>query len=432
MIFLFLSECRKLLACLSRYHYFVYLSLMFASASLSFAKFALFANSLDPAEYGKYSLVLSSYVFILYLGSLGANECMLKLGGFAYGRGEFDEITNVRNITLFYGFASTFLTGVLLLFFFSLFCGPDVVELVLMSVLLALSAILFNIVDSFYRSWQRILVFSTMLFFKSVILISCGFVLVDKFGIYGIVSAEIASFLIVFIYMFASNSFKYSWPKLVNFKKDINSIKDNGLAFLTSMLVRTCSLMLDRFVISITLGFSAVGKYSFVMILFQLASIVSGLITNVVGPKWLACYSTNGDVEHLLCSIHRLSRFVFVAGACLFLPFYFTTPCLMQIFFPQYFDSQFMYVSAMIYVGVIAYVCSNFYDWLFIATSNESVLTKMYSLGLFFSVVFLFVLYVLGGSLLYFSSLFLAIRLFILFMYYYSVKRVLLFGSDVS
>ncbi|HFG2205762.1 TPA: hypothetical protein ACGF8J_003321, partial [Vibrio cholerae] len=80
----------------------IYAILSLSAASLSFYKLGYLANSLSSESFGMYSLIILSYVYIVYIGSMGGNEYMLKTGAVIDSSNK-ELLFVTRNNALIYG-----------------------------------------------------------------------------------------------------------------------------------------------------------------------------------------------------------------------------------------------------------------------------------------------------------------------------------------
>ncbi len=403
--------------------YVLYMFLVGCSALLSFSKFVLFANILGPSSFGTYSLVLTSYIFILYIGSLGLNEAVLKLGGVSFSKNNGAEFMRMRDLALFFGSLSLIIVSLIGYIVSMLLLEDQLIAVFLFSGLMAIVAFQFNILDSYFRSQQKIIVFSAMLFFKSCLLLVMGVFGAELYGVNGVLLSELASFLIVFV-LFLYYSGWGGIPRLAGAWRDFKTLVSNGFLMLSSMFLRMLAVLMDRWAISMTLGVSSVGKYSFLMIFFQLGIILLALLTNVLGPRWLANYGKTGDADTLITSINSRCRMILLVATVLAVPLYLIFPYVMELNFPEYYDEDFIYSATCIYLGVTILCCTYLYDWLFIAVSREKLLTRISVVVLLSSFLGILVVWP-EPSLLKFTLLFLFIRCLTAGMYIFVIKNVL-------
>jgi len=116
------------------------------------------------------------------------------------------------------------------------------------------------------------------------------------------------------------------------------------------------------------------GKYSFVMILFQMGTILVGLFSNILGPRWIARYSVTHNGADLLRSIRNVSAPILVGGLIILPLFYGFLPRMMSIYFPSYNFESLVEVAICVYLGVVLFCLNCFFDWYFICTSQERIL----------------------------------------------------------
>lgn len=399
----------------------IYSMLVISSALFSVAKYAVFANMLGVESFGIYSLILTNYVFVIYIASFGANETMLKLGGIAFGQNKVKEIPTIRNKSLLYGLISIISISFFSVLLLSILLQDNILEIILFSIAIAISAFAFNILESYFRAKQQLIIFSGMLFIKSLLLLVAGFMLVNSYGLYGILYCEIFSFLGVFGLFFLFSD-KGNLPNLYLFFEDLKNIIINGMHLLSSMFLRLLAFTFDRWAIAYTLGTVAVGKYAFIMIIYQVGIMGLGLITNIMGPRWLASHARDADAICLLSNINRAALFITFIVSIISLPFFYAITFFVEKYYIVYYDTNFFEMIVLTYIGVYFLCVCQLYDWFFIAISRESVLNKISVINLILSISFVFIVS-FNPTLLSYFIVFVIVRILIGIMYFLSVLK---------
>lgn len=407
----------------SKRTYLLYSIVVISSGFLGVAKYGIFANILGVKDFGVYSLVLTSYVFVIYVASFGVNEFVLKLGGRAFGRGHVKDIADIRNIALFNGFISMVTISTIVISISSLMLDSNVIEILVFTTLVAISALLFSILESYFRAKQKAIFFATMLFIKSTLLLSVGSFLGQKYGVYGILVSEVIAFMLVFILFFLISD-RGAPPRFRNIVKDFYLIIDSGMQLLSSMFFRLIALLAERWAVTYTLGIAAVGKYAFLMITYQIGVMGLGLITNIVGPKWLAKYSKNHDVVILLNGINKVAIMMFLLALILFMPVTYIFTYIVEVYYPDYNDIALSQMFLYVYLGVTLLCICQLYDWYFIAVSKEHMLNSISFLMFILSFIGVVVVAIVGATLLRYFILFLVLRVIIALFYIYAVVTV--------
>ena len=388
----------------------VYVILLAFSSAFGFAKFVFFARSLDAAAYGFYSLVLTTNILILYIASFGANEAMLKLGAIAFGKKEYTRIVPVRDAALVYGSLSIAIFGMLISTISSLFLSSDTTEIIIFSWILAVFAFQFQIFDAYFRARQMILVFSSAHFSKSLLTLVIGAALVQRYGARGVILAEMLSTSIAIVGILVVRKERIRLPNFSNIFDEVTMLARNGFSLLSSSFLRYSTLAIDRWAVTASLGLSIWGAYSFVMIIFQMGTILIGLIGNVMGPRWLASFSDSGDKKKLLDTIAKFCFAIVVISLFLIIPLVFALPDVMERYFKAYIIENFMIVVAFVYVGVVLYCINCLLDWFFISTSREHTLTVVSSISLVVTCIGTALLMWMHATLAGFAALFLISR----------------------
>jgi O-antigen/teichoic acid export membrane protein len=330
-------------------------------------------------------------VFLIYVGSFGANEYMLKIGAFEFGRQSHDRILQIRTNALFYGVMTTATLSFLILLLSKFFRNDLITKVISYSIIIAIPTICYNIYDSFYRSTQKYLIFSGMILVKSIILLLIGYLFVNLYGVNAAIAAESLSVFIVFIVLFLSDVKSNRISKINHYKIELNAMLKNGYSIILAYMTRSISLMFERYFISFALGLAVLGKYTFVMIVYQ-ATIISGsMITNLMGPRWLQSYSSAQNMKLLMNKIHQALLFSVLLALIIFPIFYFSFPILLETFFHKYNHEDIILMGCVVYWTSLCYLVISFLDWFFVAVSKER-LNLLITLGsfLFVLVSFLF------------------------------------------
>jgi len=396
----------------------IYTFLYIASAILGVIKFSLFAKLLGTEQFGLYSLVLSIYVFIVYAGGMGLNESIIKLGSYAYGRGEFEQLYTIYSSSALFGGIITVFIGAA--FSLSIFLAIDNTELasaLALSSLLAFAALQFNFFDAYLRASQKLLTYAFILVAKASLVILGGMSVAKAYGAYGVIVAESAVFLSISIisqYFFYSRygirASRFSWTLA---KEAIR----NGFPLMSSYLIRTVSLSLDKWLIASSLGLVALGKYSFAMIVYLAATLALGFLGTILGPKWLASFAVDRNALQLLRSTTKI--IIIISGSlALLLPLtYIITPLLIENFFPAFNEIEVFHSIIVIYISAIFLTPSIFLEWLYIAKSREKFIFRIYLYNFIFSVIVLTICWGFSLSIIYYALSFLASRVFTLIIY---------------
>jgi O-antigen/teichoic acid export membrane protein len=361
----------------SRLSIAAYVALMGGAAALAAAKYALFATRLPPEEFGIYSLVLTTYVFVLYAGSLGANEGVLKLVGLAHGRGQPEETRAILGSAIIYAGVSTSIVGGLFALGVRLRVSePRLAEALSLVGVLAVSTLCFNLYDGFLRSTQRFLAFAMLVFTKAVAVVAIGWYVAGLFGAVGLIWTEVGACIgLIAISLGAGDS----WRGLRDLGDGWRIFKDvvgNGFPRLAAMLVGVLAVSLDRWAVAGSLGLEAAGRYAFAMLVHPVALTSVGLVMSIYGPKWLAMFAATRDVHALLRSARSVSLLLGLGAGALFLAGYLSVPTLIGRFYPQYGGSDLLWALAWIACGTVVLVCTAPFEWIFVATSNEGDLLR--------------------------------------------------------
>lgn len=392
----------------------LYLSLSISGAALSFFKIGFLASELTVDEFSLYSLVVLLYVYIGYLGSLGANEYILKAGSCLQDEQSIN-IDTIRNNGFYYGYIgilsiSIFLFGVSFTSYLDKYN-----TLILYVVLMSIFSFPYNVFEAFYRAKQKKIIFSGMLFLKSVVAILLVYFSVDFYGLKGAIASEVLSFLIVASLAVIFSVKNGSSAQIQPAKVALQSIIDNGLNVCLSNMVRSIAQASDRFAVVVLFGVYYFGVYSFVMIIYQAAVLGSSIILNVIGPKLIRNYSVGQDDIKLAKRILLLSLWV-VLAAILFFPFFcFSSPYVVETLYSQYNTADFYVLINVVYWISVVSLCIFILDWYFVCKSKEKYILYFSFVSLLFLIVFVVFIHYLSLSLAHYLYSLLFSRLFVVF-----------------
>jgi len=399
---------------------------MGGGALLGVLKYGIFAKLLNPESFGIYSLVLTTYVYILYAGGLGLNEAVIKIGSHAHGKGQSEQVARLRDISLVYGGIATLVCGIIYILAIKIFISDKTLANSLaLAGGLALAALEFNLVDATFRASQKILLFSGMLFAKGLAVVILGMYLVPEYGANGVIVGEIIAFIGVFTLalIFCGNRFHLS--RLSDSRAlFINAVR-NGFPLVISMFIRNISMSMDRWVMAASIGLLALGKYTFAMILYLVALTGTGFLTNILGPRWLAGYAKNQNAKQLFHQIKKVVLHILILAIISAGPFFFLIKFALQYFYPAYAGDDTLIATALIYVGVTILMCTYLFDWLFIALSAEKKLLRIALYTLSITAILICLVHTLNGTIEFYAGVFLLCRFFTALLYIKSIAMLL-------
>lgn len=360
-------------------HKLLYLAFFGIGAALSFFKLGLFASLLDKSNFGVYTLIFSSYVYIIYAFSGGANEYVLKMGSLA---DTTLERQSIRNTALFNGCASMLL-GVLIVapvFWFGanelyrsvFFCGA----------LLAIAALPFSIFESYFRTEAALLKFSGMMAAKAALVILILLFVPSLADYTSAINVEFAALAIVasaaFVYFVVTKQ-KLSSPVKLSLLK---SIWRNGYAFSLSIMFKNSITVIDKVLMSVYLGTVQLGYYAFVLIIYQATLLGSGVIMSVVGPALLGKVRDGMETTKLAKVLLFVAAAIIAVSAIIVLPVQWLFELGVSQFFEQYDEPVTYQLFLLIYLASVVTFISSILDWYYLAVSKEKLLTLYSSISL--------------------------------------------------
>jgi O-antigen/teichoic acid export membrane protein len=397
---------------------FWYIFFIVLAAIFGVLKFIFFSSILLPKSFGLYSLVLTSYVFVTYAGSLGLNEAMIKLGSLAHGKCDDNLKNELRDVAIVYGgifisiFGLFFLLGVYLFI-----TNEQTAQALNFTAVLAVSAFWFNIIDSYFRVNQQIVVFAVMLSLKSFLVLIAGYYLASVYGVIGVVIAEFLTFLILFIVFIYYSAQPFLFFRAVKNTALLKRAILNGFPMLLSTFIGKITLMMDRWVIAASLGLAALGQYAFLMILYLIAVSGIGIVTNVMGPTWLSVFGQNNDIGQLFKDIRKTVLVILSLALVFMWPFLAFFQFIVEVYYLQYMGSDLLLSAQFIYLGVCLLIPAYLLNWFFIATSNERFLVDISSWTFVITLVLLMSAYIANVDVVVYAFIFALVRLISVALY---------------
>ncbi len=393
----------------------IYAILSLSAASLSFYKLGYLANSLSSESFGMYSLIILSYVYIVYIGSMGGNEYMLKTGAVIDSSNK-ELLFVTRNNALIYGIFGIAVISLIVIVFVNYFLEIHYEKISYTIVALALVTYPYNVFESYFRSQLKIIVSSAMLFAKSFFVLIGMYFLLEKYGLFGAIISEIASLLIIITFFLLKDCNSFLQTRLERPKDALFRIFFNGFSVCMSNMFRNIALASDRYAVAIIFGLHYFGVYSFVMIVYQGAILFSSIITNVIGPRLIKYHDerkSNKDLAFILAKLLILS---FAFSLISFPAYMYFTPVIILNYFEQYNNSEVHLALNLVYWSSFASFCVFLLDWFFVCISKERVLSflSIFSLALTF-VSFVFFKY-FDFDFIFFVVFFLLSKLIVLFI----------------
>jgi len=402
---------------------------MSCAAMLGLSKYFLFSKLVSVEDFGLYSLVMSLYIFLVFIGGMGLQEGLLKKGSEKYAVDDLDSIKQYFTVAVVYATFSMMVIGIVSFLFGMLwFENQTILNLVIVGILLSLSAVYFNVLDAFLRSKQKFTLYSSLLFAKGVLVLLAGFFLADGYGAIGLVSAEFTSLMVVFLITILVQ-FK---PRELITSVDHEVAKvliSNGSKMMFSIVIRNLSLMMDKWFVALSVGVLALGYYSFAMILLSVAMISLGFVVTLKGPVWISMYQNIKLPVRLFEEITKVVKLLVMIMILFFPLVYFALPGLLEFAYPKYANNDVFWLFVIVYVSIIFIIPIYLYDWLFIATSNEKSLVFANIASLAFSGTVLSICWLLNLSVVHFALAFLSSRAFLLASYIFHMNKQRLFHA---
>lgn len=371
-----------------------YLLFMFGGMALGFGKWIVFSNLLKPSEFGIYSTVITTLIFLSYFGVFGLNELLIKEGALLSGKRKFIELFKIRDEILIIGIYNSIIISIIILFFFSIYDFKDLASnhRILFCGILIIN-ILFNIFDAGLRASLMSLSFSLMIFIRASTLFIFGYYFSNRFGISGILIAEFLSGFLAILYALFFTSRKIIFSNLFLSIIKIKKYFNKGYIFFGLQALRYSSFTMDKWIVSWAIGSIGLGQYSFLMITFLAGLALAGVYNAVIIPKIISVFSENSSIDYLFKSTLKRSTFFFIVGL-LFSPLYLISAnFVIKKYFINYLFDDILICMAYVYLGTIFHICYQFFDSFFYSINKQSELTAITGLGL---LIFLTLYFVVG------------------------------------
>jgi O-antigen/teichoic acid export membrane protein len=354
----------------------LYPLLMLGGMALGFGKWIVFSWMLQPSEFGTYTSIITSIAFLAYFGLFGLNEYIIKEGANLAGRGDCAGVHAIRDDILFISFLNSLLiicVGLLLLHSLSGIRFQFEQYFFISGILLV--TVTFNAADASLRASLRSLPFAAMVFIRSVLLLTFGFLLAESYGLSGVLLAELisATMALTFAFYIAGPSPRFSllflpMPRIIQYLK-------YGFSFLGLQVFRYFSFVVDKWIVGWFAGAAALGYYSFLSITFLAFIGFAGIYNAVIIPRVISRFSANPNAKHLFETTAQQARIFFVYSV-LFSPVYLGIAYLtIEYLLPQYYFDGIVLSLAAIYFGSVMHVSHGFFDSFFYPLNRQYELT---------------------------------------------------------
>ena len=190
------------------------------------SKLTIYAKILSVQDFGIYSWVLSGYMFVMYAGSFGLNDALVKQGSIAFGKGEPEGTQELYGLAVLYSTFGVFIIASTTLVFAFLYAeDASVKQAFILMGILAFGTLEFNLVNSYLRVNHKFVTLSFMLFIKSGLVVLLAWYFAPRFGVNGVVILETAIFLLLAGTVLYFNRPNFDFKKILKghvfFKKTI-------------------------------------------------------------------------------------------------------------------------------------------------------------------------------------------------------------------
>jgi len=403
-----------------------YTSLMVFSTISAIIKILLIAKILGVDEFGIYSMILSIYIFVMFLGNMGLNEGLVKYGSFSKNDGNSEALNKYTSICVYLGGMGIILILIILspfVYFFDFMSEFESFFLILM--FLAFSSYQFNIASTYLRVKHQFISYAKLMFFKNFSTILVALTLIFFYDIDAKSVIIIEALICIFLALIVQNRhlFLNSFLETLSEKERIYKSFQSGFPVMLAIIFRNISLNMDKWIIGLTLGVISVGVYSFSMIVFQMLMILFNYLSTIIGTKWLSEYKRTQSINLLYIELNKVARAILLFSFIPMLLLFFLAPYLVELYFSEYMDS--LPLLLLILIGSIAITLSLLIEVLFIATSNEKFIFNISILSFTLSIIFLFIAYVNSLGLIYFAFIFMLTRVIVLIHSVYMLKQII-------
>lgn len=404
---------------------------MISGMVFGFLKWFLFSNLLEPFEFGVYTTIITSITFISYFGVFGLNELLIKKGALMAGKGKITLMFKLRDNLLIIVFFNSiflifiFLCVIILISDFNLNSS----ELVLICLILLLTSF-FNIIDAGYRASLRTISFAVMVFVRSTLLLFIGYLLVNSYGLKGLLISE---FLAIIFSLFFAFFVAGPYPRVFDLDKKIfKKYLRVGFIFLILNVFRYFSFTSDKWILGFFLDQSKVGVYSFLMITFLALTAFAGVYNAVVIPNLISNFGKTSSLKDLFGKTSSIVS-KFIAVSLIITPFYLIVFNLVtKMYFEKYYIDDFIFSLLAVYLGSVFHISSQFFDSFFYSVNKQFFLFLISGISL---IVFL-ILYIFTGfyfpNLFYFSIAFCFSKFFLFVLTLLKINKTLKYNLNLK
>lgn len=401
-----------------------YTILMVSSTIAGVLKVILFAKLLGVEEYGVYNIILSLYIFIMFLGSMGLNEGLVKYGSFSKGEQNTEKLRKYTNICIYLGGIGVAIVATLFFLFMFVFDSDlSVRKYVLILAIFAFSSYLFNIASTYLRISHEFVTYAKFLLFKNSIVIFTVVILLLFIDVGAVVVVLLESLVCVILSLVILNSHKVI-DSIKNVFSEVEYIirsLRSGMPVMLAMIMRNLSLNSDKWVIGIMLGVESVGIYSFSMIIFQISMILFNYISTIVGAKWLSEYGKSQSLVNAYGEFIKIVKLTIVFSSIFMVCMLLLAPYIVNMFFDRY--TMALPLLPFVLIGSVGMILSLLIEIFLIALSREASVFNISLTSSFVMFGLIFIAYLYNLEIIYFALIFMVSRLITLAQSVYMMRR---------
>ena len=355
------------------------------AAIFSLFKIVLYSKLVSIEEFGVLDLVFTVGAFAPYIIMIGLDQALARQLGRLIAKKQHHRISSLRNKVLTFTFLSSLLLSSIYLIIVSQWFSNDAVirNFMIAVVPFSLGTIFTNLLLIEYRADLKFDTYSKLLCSRNFLTLLFGGGVAYWLGdILLITTAEFIANVFVFLHLFiARNNIRFNFK----FDRYFKFLILKYIFFNISALLRSGSRFVDKAIVVFFLSLTDLGYYSFGLILATGGTILSGILSTYLEPKWVIEYKLNKDINTLLSFYLKLVSVAIVVAILLYIPFVYISNYIIINYF-----NKFIIVLDNLYLIYIAtvFITINVFETFFLSTgqAKSHLLVSMINIAISFSI----------------------------------------------
>jgi O-antigen/teichoic acid export membrane protein len=397
---------------------------MIIGSALALGKFIVFAKLLSVNDFGLYSIFISLGTFAVFLFSFGSDIIFFNTGNKHLARNNDRKISTLYSKLLTFhivwGCVYSAIVYLLIHLFFPLVNMQEQFSLI---GLFSLNLILFNIGTTYFRIYENFVAFGAYIFLKGFVSLLVALILIDLYGVKGVISAEIISLIVINYFLVKRTGFSFLPVKNIN--RYTRAYLKSGAPFAFGYLMQNLSLNIDRWIISVYLGMRSVGLYSFSLIYLQAAASLMNIYSQVINAKFLKTIHKEKSYTTVMKEIRIINTYISIGFLLFYLVNYFMMDMVILKIFDQYIAARELILIVLF--GVYFYLI-NIYEIILIASNKGTKISKINLQVLTFLILMYVIAWYMEYGLLFFGFIFVLSRAMNFILIFFEAKKIVKYG----